>query len=245
MTDDDRDLAASGALGALAADEAARLEDELSRNAELAAEHEDYRTTVSMIESAVARERPPADLFEGVLARIEGEREAVAPIGTEPTSPRRWSLTGRSRRLLPAFAAGVAAAAAVVVVALALSSDGGLGTPDARATVQGTPEFSGVHGEARIYAASSEDGTLVLDMADVPQPGSGEHYEIWVLRESAGGEMEAVGVFTPESTDVNLELRLPGPGDYKAVDVSVQPNGGPAEHSGRSLAGGRFEPSST
>jgi hypothetical protein len=53
--------------------------------------------------------------------------------------------------------------------------------------------------------------------------------------------MEAVGVFTPIAQDVELELRLPGPGTYRAVDVSVEPDGGSAEHSGRSLAGGRFE----
>ena len=54
--------------------------------------------------------------------------------------------------------------------------------------------------------------------------------------------MEAVGVFTPDGSRVRLKLGLPGAGEYEAVDISVEPNGGPASHSGSSLAGGRFEP---
>jgi hypothetical protein len=52
--------------------------------------------------------------------------------------------------------------------------------------------------------------------------------EVWVLRREAEGEMEAVGVFVPTSATPDLEFRLPGPGDYEAVDVSVEPDGGPA-----------------
>ncbi len=62
-----------------------------------------------------------------------------------------------------------------------------------------------------------------------------------MLRTEAGGEMEAVGSFTPDSDQARLELPLPGPGDYQAVDVSVEPDGGPPEHSGVSLAGGSFD----
>ena len=54
------------------------------------------------------------------------------------------------------------------------------------------------------------------------------------------GEMEAVGVFVSTGEDVELELGLPGPGDYQAVDVSIEPDGGAPAHSGASLAGGKF-----
>ena len=75
---------------------------------------------------------------------------------------------------------------------------------------------------------------MAVDLDDVPAPEAGEHYEVWVLRKEAGGEMEAVGVFTPTTSSVDLEFRLPGPGDYEAVDVSVEEDGGPAAHSGTS-----------
>ena len=62
---------------------------------------------------------------------------------------------------------------------------------------------------------------------------------MWVLRE--GDEaMEAVGSFSPSRRDVELDLPLPGPGDYRAVDVSLEEDGGSPEHSGHSLAGGEF-----
>jgi hypothetical protein len=54
--------------------------------------------------------------------------------------------------------------------------------------------------------------------------------------------MEAVGAFTPDGSRVHLKLGLPGAGKYEAVDVSVQADGGPAAHSGQSLAGGHFDP---
>ena len=62
-----------------------------------------------------------------------------------------------------------------------------------------------------------------------------------MLRHDGGGEMESVGAFTPTSNDVELDLPLPGPGDYAAVDVSVEEDGGPPVHSDTSLAGGTFQ----
>ena len=52
--------------------------------------------------------------------------------------------------------------------------------------------------------------------------------------------MEAVGSFTPDGERMRLDLPLPGPGDYQAIDISIEPDGGPPEHSSVSLAGGRF-----
>ena len=242
MNEELRDLAASHALGGLAPEEAARLDEEAARDPALAAEVEEYRSTVALLESVVARQRAPEDLIDVILARIEGER---GPASVAAPTPRAKRFTWRPRILVPSFAAGVATAAAVAIIAVALSSNGGLGTRDAVAAVQGTPEFTGVQGEARLYDSTREDGRLVLDLADVPTPAPGEHYEVWVLRDSPGEAMEAVGVFRPTAHDVKLELRLPGPGAYQAVDVSLEPDGGSAEHSGRSLAGGRFESTST
>ena len=250
MSGGDLDRAAGAALGALPPVEAARLEEELAKNALLATEVEEYRTVVETLETGIVREAPPAGLFDVVLSRIDGERAAaVHPVDAS----RRWSPSrpwhrpdgagsGRSKRLAPAFAAGFAVAAMIVAVVVALSSGNDLGSPDARAAVRGTPAFSAVHGDARLYATSRKDGVLVLDLADVPAPAPGTHYEVWVLRQSSGGAMESVGAFTPGGSEVRLELGLPGSGDYTAVDVSVEPDGGSASHSGQSLAGGRFEP---
>jgi anti-sigma-K factor RskA len=244
VNEHDREQAAAAALGALSPEEAGRLQESVAVTPELAAQLDDDRATVSMLEAGVAREAPPADLFDRVLVRIEMETEAVpAPSLVQPQEPgpRRRPFRERAGRLWPAFAAGAATAVAALALVLVLTGDDP-GSPDARAAVTGTDEFPGVRGEARLYGAESDDGRLVVDLDDIPAPGPGEHYEVWVLRESAGGAMEAVGVFSPAESSVDLEFSLPGPGDYEAVDVSVEPDGGPASHSGRSLAGGRFEP---
>jgi anti-sigma-K factor RskA len=240
MNDEQRDLAAGAALGALSPDELARFAVAEARTPGLAAQIGEYRATVAMLEASLVREEPPSDLVERVLARIEEEAPASAA-ASETAAPPRPSVRDRVRDVWPAFAAGAVAAAVATMLVLALTGDD-LGSPDARAAVSGTEEFPGVHGEARLYGSDQDDGVLVVDLADVPVPTPGEHYEVWVLRTQAGGEMEAVGSFAAGGSSVDLKLPLPGAGDYEAVDVSVEPDGGPAAHSGRSLAGGNFEP---
>ena len=237
MMDEHRDRLAGEALGALDASDSAELAVEVERDPALAAQLDDYGTTVAMLESTVARERPSHDLFAGILAQIEPQPAARAAPKAEP----RW----RWRRALPAFAVGAAAAAAVFAVVLALDSSSSPGAPDAVAEVAGTPEFAGVRGEARLYGSTQPGGVVRLELADVPDAPDGSHYEVWVLRPSAGEAMEAVGVFDAGGAEVELELGLPGAGDYAAVDISVEPDAGPPQHSGTSLAGGEFERETT
>ena len=246
MNDEQRDLAAGAALGALSRDELAHFAVDEARTPGLAAQLGEYHATVAVLEASLVREKPPLDLFERVLARIEGEapspsRSSAGAATSETAASPRPSVRDRARRVWPAFAAGAVAAAVATVLVLALTGDD-LGSPDARAALGGTEEFPGVHGEARLYRPAEADGVLAVDLLDMPAPAPGEHYEVWVLRREGGGAMEAVGSFTAAGSSVELELPLPGAGDYEAVDVSVEPDGGPAAHSGRSLAGGHFEP---
>ena len=216
--DDDRDLIAGAALGTLGPADASRLETLLERE-EASAELEAQRATVAALEAGLARTAPSHDLFDRILAEID------QPLAEPQPRRLRWA---------PRLAAGLAAAAAVVLGVVVLT--GGPGEPDARAAVAGTPQYAGVTGTATL-----DGGELVLELENVPAPPSGHHYEVWVLRAEGGGAMEAVGSFTPDGDDARLELPLPGPGDYQAVDVSVEPDGGPPEHSAVSLAGGSFE----
>jgi anti-sigma-K factor RskA len=216
MNDTDRDLLAGEALGALSTAERERVAVLVSQDAGAAAELEQHRATVAAIEAGVARERPPTDLFDRMLAEIT----------PAPAAPRR-------RRWAPRLAAGFAAAGAIVLAAVVLT--GGPGA-DVRAAVAGTPEYTNVSGSATL-----DRGALVLELENVPPSPAGHHYEVWVLRAEGGGEMEAVGSFRTDGEDARLELPLPGPGDYQAVDVSIEPDGGAAEHSGVSLAGGTFQ----
>jgi anti-sigma-K factor RskA len=236
VTDQIRDLAASHALGALTAAESAELASAIERDPQLAGALAEYRVTVAVLEANVTRDRPSHDLFPGILSQVDTAPTGTAAVATSRRRNERWSW----RRAVPAFAVGAAATAVVFAAALALDSNGALGTPDAVAAVQGAPEYAGVHGKARIYDSGSVKGVLRLELADVPAAPRGEHYEVWVLRPSAGDSMEAVGVFNPSSPDVSLELGLPGPGDYIAFDISLEPDAGSPEHSGTSVAGGKF-----
>lgn len=180
--------------------------------------------TIARLELALPRVRPPDDLFDRILERIRAEA-AVVPLHRKPRAPRWAGPVG----------AAVLAAAAAVAITLGVTRGEGLGTAEARAAISGS---TGVTGEADLYG---DKGVVRVSLRRVPPAPSGHHYEVWVLR--AGSEhMEAVGVFRPAATgDVELELTLPAPGPYEAVDVSVEDDGGSPAHSGTSLAAGAFE----
>jgi hypothetical protein len=93
-----------------------------------------------------------------------------------------------------------------------------------------------VAGTVALYKPDRPDGLVVVDLKNVPAAPEGHHYEVWVLRPGDGEEMEPIGAFTPRDGTARLVLRLPGPGEYVAVDISVQEDGGSPEHSGKSLA---------
>jgi anti-sigma-K factor RskA len=231
---DARDLLAVRALGALTPEEAARVDRAVAEDASLAHELDGYRQTVDLLEQGIAREAPPRELFERILAEVQPARVARPPVEAEAERPR-WRGLGR-RLTVPRLAlAGAAAVLLGVLVGVLVTKDSGLGTPAAEAALAG----DGVTGEALLYGPDRPDGTLVVRLDGVPEPPAGNHYEVWVLR-AGGGSMEAVGSFSPSRRDVELDLPLPGAGDYRAVDVSLEEDGGRPEHSGHSLAGGEF-----
>jgi len=235
MNDADRDLLAGEALGVLTRDEEKHVAELVAKDDGAANELRRHRATVAALEAGVAREQPSADLFDRILAEIQpGPPEPVVARPAAASPRRRWSWSWAPRLATAGFAA------AAIVLGLAVFT-GGRGDPDLRAAVAGTTQFAGVSGEASLYEPGGSEGELVLELENVPPPPAGHHYEVWVLRSEGNGAMEAVGSFTPGSEDTRLEFRLPGAGDYRAVDVSVEPDGGPAEHSTVSLAGASFE----
>lgn len=183
--------------------------------------------TLATVERSLPRVTPAADLLDRILTEIRPEA-TVIPLHRKA-----------HRRVAVPIVAALAAAAAVVLVAFVVSGGDGLGRADARAAIAGKSDPA-VTGEAVLYGSAVDGGTVHVSLRDVPPAPGGHHYEVWVLRSDAGGEMEAIGAFTPTSADVELDLPLPGPGDYAAVDVSVEENGGPPVHSETSLAGGTF-----
>jgi Anti-sigma-K factor rskA len=209
------------ALGALDEHEAAELRAHARSCEECRRALAEHDQLVGMLDQALVRE--PAPAFEDL---VFPPQPAVTP--RIPRRRRRIAWTGAS--------AGLAAAAAVVLV---LVLGGGSAAPAAIAAVHSELPGATTSGQARLFHPDRPDGTLELHLRDVPQPPAGTYYAVWVLPRGAS-TMEAVGTFVPRGRTVDLELSLPGSGDYGAVDVSIQRIGGPSAHSKRSLAGGAF-----
>jgi hypothetical protein len=194
------------------------------------------------LEPALPRVAPPEGMFDRILSQIEasGQEAVVVPLA----AARRFERRRLERRRLgrrPMLAVGVlAAAAAAAAVAIVAGRSPG---PQLTARAAIVPHLAGAHvtGTAALYGAHTAKGTLRLTLDSVPLPAPGHHYEVWVL-EKGKTAMSDVGRITPRSTTVKLRLALPAPGDYAAVDVSVQKDGGSKRHSSVSLAGGSFQP---
>jgi len=181
--------------------------------------------------TALPRVSPSPDLFDRVLVAIADEPAEAAEAVVLEFRPRR----SRWVSLLAAAAIG-AVAAASVTVALE-SGGGGLGTPAASAAIAG--HAAHVAGVVDLYKPETASGKIRVELTGVPAPQKNSHYEVWVLTRGST-QMTAVGSFTPAGGTVNLVLPLPVPGKYAAIDISVQPNDGPAAHSQVSLAGATF-----
>ena len=96
------------------------------------------------------------------------------------------------------------------------------------------PEFTGVHGEARIYGSAEASGVLRLELADVPQPRAGEHYEVWVLHRRPRRWKPSVS-----SSDGRTFSSNSLPPQYAAVESQSSPSRAPGalghERGARSL----------
>jgi hypothetical protein len=186
------------------------------------------RSSLAHLERILPRVNPPADMFGRILGEIQPEATVI------PLRPAK-----AQRRIVVAAVATFTAVAAVIAIAILAPGRNGLGPADARAAIAGKSDPA-VAGEASLYGSGAGGGTVDVTLRDVPPAPRGHHYEVWVLRRTGGGQMEAIGSFTPTSRTVKLDLPLPGPGDYAAVDISVQQDGGSPQHGNTSLASGAF-----
>jgi hypothetical protein len=177
----------------------------------------EHRETVERLGRGLAPVAPPDGLFDRIVA--ETRPAPVVPL----------------RRRLSTWAAPALAAAAAVLVTLAVTRDGdGLGEPAQRGTIRSAL----VDGSVALYQPEQRDGMVVVDLDRVPEPPAAHFYEIWIS--GPGGLRVPIGTFTPEDGKVHLELRLPIPGRYLSIDISVEERGGPPDHSGRSVATARL-----
>lgn len=237
--DEIRELLAVYAVDAIAdRSERHAVERHLETCAECRLEVEEHREALASLTS-----EEDDEIARAVWGSLR-ERIAAAPAeqhGT-PDQADRDEGAGKVVPLRPRagrLVAGAAAiAAASVLVTLAVTRDGSPGSPaQTAAIVAADQQVAAVTGRVRVFQPESASGRLVVNLENVPDAPAGHHYEVWVLRPGGQVEMEPVGAFTPQDGRADLDLSLPGPGEYVAVDISIQENGGSPVHSGKSLAG--------
>ena len=199
--------------------------------------HPADENTIDDLAAGLPRSTPRDGLRDAILAAAaETPQDATAPAPMAEVIPLR----PKRRAVFTTFAAAACAAVIAVGITVAFTSGGGTDSVPATATASVAAKSSpGVGGTAALYSPGTAGGTLRVALTNVPKAPSGHHYEVWVLPKDSD-TMTAVGSFTPASSDVTLDLPLPAPGNYAAMDISVQANDGPPAHSGTSLAGARF-----
>lgn len=202
----------------------------------------DDERVLEALDQALPAGAPPAGLRGAILAAAAATPQD-SPVAGEAPVAEVIPLRPRPRRraVLTTLAAAACAAAVAVAITLTVTNSTGGTTPvtaSAIAPIQ-TEGPAPVRGTAALFAPDTAGGTVQLNLRDVPPAPAGHHYEVWVLPKGST-IMTAVGSFTPAGRNVQLNLPLPVPGRYDAVDISVQQNNGSPAHSGTSLAGAHF-----
>lgn len=239
MTDEFRQLSALAALGALAGEELERWDALREAHPEWAGDVARDVAVVRDLGHVFARGAlPPADLSDRIIAvAVAGQPEPVvatpSPGHATVASRRRW------RSLLPAIGMSAAAAAAAVAITLVATRDPGLGTPDREAAIVAVTPGDSLAGRVALYHPDRADGRLAIDISKLKAAPAGHHYQVWLLRKGST-VMEAVGAFDVSSDATHIEANLPGRGEYAALDISLEEDNGPPEHSGVSIAGATF-----
>jgi anti-sigma-K factor RskA len=223
-------LSGAYAVDALDDRERTEFEEHLAGCTECRAEVASFHETAGLLADAEAV-APPASLRQSVLAGIA----QVRPLPPE-TPPRRETgedevAVVRRRRLSQLLAA----AAAVVLVAVGVVAwhpwqhdrttlaDRILHAPDAQRT---TRHLNG--GGDLILVRSASLGRAVLEGHDVPDPGAGKTYQMWL--QQPGQDMVSAGLMP----DADQPTVLSGDASTAAAAaVSVEPSGGsvhPSKH---------------
>lgn len=185
----------------------------------------DERAVFAALAPSLPRVSPPEGLVDRVLEEVRAQARVVP-------------LLRRARGLATGAVAAAAAAVLVLAIGLALATDAGI-DPAARAVLEDRAGL-GVSGEAALYDPGTGAGYVTVSLRNLLPAPPDHHYEVWVLPRGSDA-MISLGTLDPTTLDdVELRFDLPGPGEYAAVDVSVEEDDGPPEHSDTSLATGTF-----
>ena len=247
-------------LGELSADELDRFEADLLLDAGLQAEIDRLRPVVGKLQRRPADawepiEPPPLDIAAIVgadapgVAAEEARPDSVrpdsvlsAPARSAPRRPRR-SLAERLGFGWPSLAGAALSALLILAVGIGVGTQLGGDSSSSGEPVQtlaletiGNEVPEGASGEVLLTGNAGDQVTL--DVSGLEQTGDREFYELWLLGDE--GDLVALGSFRVEP-DGNSQIEVPlpvNPEKYRYFDVSIEPEDGSPDHSGRSVLRG-------
>jgi anti-sigma-K factor RskA len=180
----------------------------------------EHKDTVERLEQGVARVPPPDGLFDRILDEVRPGATVI------PFRRRRFPAWASS-----AAAAALAAAAAVAVTVAVTRDDDRLGDPIREVRISNAQ----VDGTLALHRQDDGSRLLVVDLNRVPSTQREQFYEIWISRPGSNVKIP-VGAFIPRDGQAHFEVPLPTEGKRLSIDISVEDEDGPPEHSGETLA---------
>lgn len=223
-------LAAAYALGALDPDEQREFTVHLRECEACRLEAAEFEATAARL-AAAASQVPPAAVKPKVMAAIDGVRQLppTLPVAA-PASPLGGYLRRRAAPL--ALAAGIAAALFGGVAVWQVQQGRELQQQarqaeqrlDAVSAVLAAPDARTVHGRTTNGAlatvvASDRQNQAVFTARNLPAPGAGKTYQLWLDHD---GAMRPAGLVHGDDT----VLISGNPADASAVGLTLEPAGG-------------------
>lgn len=218
-----RDDVGAYLLGALSPEEEAAFEAQLEVSEELRAKVEHLRVAADALPSAVIQLAPPPALKNRVMAVVNAEAELLRAAGPsadrpEPAPRPRRTLAGLS----PGWWSGrrgLALAATLLVLVLG----GAAGIAGQSLLGGGDSVQVAKIGSAKLIQKDGGHSTLVA--TDLPSPGRGRVYQVWLQRPGRGPE--PTNALFGTRRDGTASVDVPGSlEDVDAVLVTSEPEGG-------------------
>lgn len=210
-----RDLLGAYALGALDADEHARVEDYVLHDTDARAELHQLEHAVAWLGHASPR---PSEVAWNAV-RAEMDRDLAAGAGA-PDSGAATVVDLASRRSRPRWqrlTAVAAALALVVAVGAAMlsvfSSDPGSGTT--------TVALAAPDGRIAVTAKVSDDGSGTIETSSLPRAPAGHEYQLWA-QPNPQTSMHSAGLLGANPNGRRIHV----PKHTHRIAISVEPTGG-------------------
>lgn len=244
--EEQHELAAPYALGALEPDEAAEFEVHLTACARCRVAVAGFSRVVEELAQADAV-MPPPGLRSRVLgqiartpqARSGGEPGSASDAGSVPavsdlTRERARRTERRSGRLLLAAAAVVFVIGGAVALLSLAETDDAYDAIAAAADAE-TLQLDGDIGTVTVVYSPDLD-RVGVSSSDLPDPGDGKTYELWLVVDDG---VAPAGLFTPDDGEVRQVLSVDDI-ETQGFGITIEPEGGSDQPTGDILFLGTF-----